>query len=172
MGKTLNSQRRGRRLRLHLAGRFIADRCGLRDRVGQGHATGIRPESFQVPELASLRIEQVHDRITVVEHDPTTFLIALTTTLEITVLLLEHQFDLISHGMNLTSAGARRDHKEIKNRRQLPQVEHDEVSASRFGCDASGGDRTFEPCVSGRIRVRAMVWARHAVLVGQGDDRR
>jgi hypothetical protein len=67
---------------------------------------------------------------------------------------------------------AGRDHKEIKNRRQLPQVEHDEVSASRFGCDASGGDRTFEPCVSGRIRVRAMVWARHAVLVGQGDDRR
>ena len=88
----------------------------------------IGPEAFQVVDFPQLGREDVHDHIAKILHDPLALVGALDA-LPPGAGCLELLVDFLGDRHHLAAAGAGGEHEEIKNRRDLRQIQNQRVLA-------------------------------------------
>ena len=114
-----------------LIGQLLSERLPLDER-------GVGPEVFEVVEGAALGGEDVQHGVAVVLENPSFGSAAFDTDARTAAVLLHQQLDLFRDGSHLACAGRGGHDKEIGDRRDWDQIEHDGLFALEVFAGLSG----------------------------------
>src|SRR5262249_46308232 len=103
----------------------------------------IRPQILERVVLARRRVEEVHDYVAVVLHDPLARLVTLDAE-PVVADRVQGGVDLFRQGVDLPAAIAGRDHKKVVQRSDSPHVQHDDVTGFVVEGDASAKAGTIQ----------------------------